>query len=529
VTTGDERGMGVPRWSCEDQITQPPVTVANTRDRVATPTLAAASLIAIAPVWLFVYNSSFGYDGHEYLFIGRSLLDGYPLYSFVPSKSWAFYCLVATYLAIPYASSHVGVSLLITGVAFLTCAATYFVVRERFTERAGRLGALLVGLAALFMELNYLEPEGFVYLSGLAAFAVLTAPTAAGRLVPWFVAGLWVGLGVGFKSVAATSGLAAFVWCLTRSRILPNARTILPAASLAAGVGSALAVPALYFWLTGRLWPHLEWTYLFPALHFPVQTDFLAKLYTKLLWVWVVFVAAILMSLIPPLRGRLYQDEKVWLVLILGVLGLAPLLRSQASHYAFPGAAFLLVYAGVVLDQRIAASEYSRPLVWTVTTAGIAACLLNGLLYRPDAAMRLLSLASYDTEANLASSLRALVAPEQRAIFLGGGTRLYWLSGRYPNWEIVGTDVQTTYLVARHATELLRAFGDPRLRVVEFDPDARSIDEPRFADRPSSQAFLAAVECRLRADFTRRDDLVPPLVLWLRNPDAASRSGNDCQ
>ncbi len=66
---------------------------------------------------------------------------------------------------------------------------------------------MLVGLGALFMELNFLQPTGFVYLSGLLAFAAVTTPNADDRRGPWLAAGLWLGAGMAFKSVAAFHGV----------------------------------------------------------------------------------------------------------------------------------------------------------------------------------------------------------------------------------------------------------------------------------------------------------------------------------
>src|SRR5205814_7835481 len=85
----------------------------------------SCGVLFLLGVVLFVYNSGYGYDALEYLVIGRSVKDGYSFYAFVPSKSWALYYLVAGYLWLPQASTHLGISLLITAILLLVCLVTY--------------------------------------------------------------------------------------------------------------------------------------------------------------------------------------------------------------------------------------------------------------------------------------------------------------------------------------------------------------------------------------------------------------------
>ena len=50
----------------------------------------------------------------------------------------------------------------------------------------------------------------------------------------------------------------------------------------------AIGAQAAYFWSTDRLAPFIEWSFVFPLLHYPPHTEWLSKLYTKLLWVWII-------------------------------------------------------------------------------------------------------------------------------------------------------------------------------------------------------------------------------------------------
>jgi hypothetical protein len=480
---------------------------------------AVCGVFVVLAIALFVYNSGFGYDALEYLVIGRSLNDGFPFYSFIPSKSWGIYVLVAAFLQLPGAPTHAGVTALVTAILLGVAAATGFVVRARFSLRAGAGAAVLVGIGALFMELNFLEPTGFVYLSGLLAFGAVTTPDADERRWPWLVAGLWLGAGMAFKSVAAfyVAGLLAWVVCRHLASDRSLGRSTLQAAIIILGFCAAIGVQAGYFAAAGRLEPYLEWSFIFPLFHIPAQTEFLPKLYTKLLWVWLLAGGALVISLRHSERRHVFGHEQTWLLLALGSSGLAALLKVQASHYAFPGAAFLLIFAAVVSDRRAEARFAGNPYTMVRLGAAVAAaCLVSVLLYRPEALARVYTVRSFPDETPLRSRLQSLVRADQRAIFFDEDLRLYWIADRYPDWPVLGTATQTTWYVEHHAADLMRALDDPRLAVVAFDPLSTSFGDRDFLRTPAVRAFLRDFRSRLEAGFARRDDLAPPFVLWTR-------------
>jgi hypothetical protein len=480
---------------------------------------AVCGTLLVPAVALFVHNSGFGYDALEYLVIGRSLNDRFPFYSFIPSKSWAIYSLVAAFLHLPGAATHAGVTALVTTILLGVAVATGLVLRTRFSSRAAACAAVFVGLGALFMELNFLQPTGFVYLSGLLAFAAVTTPNADERRGPWLVAGLGLGAGMAFKSVAAFYVAGLLGWLLCRHLVFGRSlgRSTLQAALVILGFGAAVGVQAGYFAATGRLQPYFEWSFSFPLLHFPPRTEFLPKLYTKLLWVWLLAGGALVISLRNTVRRPVYGDERTWLLLALGSSGLASVLKLQASHYAFPGAAFLLIFAAVVFDHRADERLAGNPrTTFRFGAAVAAACLLSVLLYRPEALARFYTVRSFADETPLRSRLQSLLRADQRAIFFDEHLRLYWIADRYPDWPVLNTDVQTTWYVEHHAADLLRAFDDPRLAVVEFDPLSTSFTDPDFLRTPAARAFFSDFRSRLEAGFARRDDLAAPFVLWTR-------------
>jgi len=493
------------------------------------PALVTAGMAAVAALWLFIYNSGYGYDALEYLIIGRAMNSGHVLYSFIPSKSWALYAMVAAFLRLPYSGTHAGVSILVTAIVLAVSGSTYLVIRPRFGRAVALASSVLVIVGCVFMELNYLEPEGPVFLSGLAAFALLTPPALQGdasRLPSrWFLAGAAIGVGMAFKTVAGFYAAAAGIWALSsvmrgRDRLLPAGGLM---AALAAGLLLSLGVPAAFFWLTGRLEPHLEWSYLFPLLHYPASFDWAAKLLVKLSWVWLLSGLALGLSLRAAHRSRIYGDESVLLLAIFGVVGLIPLWKTQASHYAFPGAACLLILSVVILSRIGAPRSMSTPALgyrWGI--AALIAMVVSGAAYRPDAVRRLVSVNAFREEAAIRSAIAQLVPAGQPAIFLGGGTRFYWLGDRLPNWPLLNTEVQSSYQFRTSANELMAALDDPALKVVEFDPDAPRFDDVRLAESEEGHRLVRGVTCRLHARFDRRDDVLPWTVFWLRKTSSSA-------
>jgi hypothetical protein len=127
---------------------------------------------------------------------------------------------------------------------------------------------------------------------------------------------------------------------------------------------------------------------------------------------------------------------------------------------------------------------------------------------------------AFAEETLIRSAIERIVPAGEPAIFLSGGTRFYWLGDRLPNWELLNTDVQSSYRFRTNGDELIAAFDDPRLTVVEFDPDRVRFDDVGFADSEEGRHFVRAVTCRLDSGFDRRDDVLPWAVFWVRKPSS---------
>ena len=483
--------------------------------------LAAAGLFS-----LFSYNSGYGYDALEYLVIGRSLLDGYRLYDFIPSKSWGLYGLTAAFLSTGVSNSHLLVAAITSLILIIVVCVTYGVTRHTHGSGVAVASSLLVVLCSVFMEMNYLEPEGLVAVCGLAAFLCI------GRAGPhrcngrFLLGGLFVGMGFAFKSVAAFYFLAILVFILVQELRNPARsawRFLSRELLVTAGLMLALVAPLVYFGLTGRLTPHVEWTYLFPLLERPAESVWLSKLFTKLLWFDVLVVAALAMSLRRGVRERVYSQPDSVLALLMGLLSLLALLKQQASHYVFPGAVFLSIFIADVFKESLPLERiraHRRVLLAVLSALAVLVCG-SAWLYNARALQRLIGLRSYSNEIAVTQFIQERVPAGRNAIFFKNSVLLYWLSHRYPNTPYLKMDVQETYALENAPDTLVRALSDPNLALVECDPKWIGIQDQGFVRRPGAQELIRAFLSGLEEAFVLSDSALPPYVFWSRKGQAS--------
>src|SRR6266540_3690889 len=302
--------------------------------------------------YLFTYNSGYGYDALEYLIIGRALSQGQPLYSLIPSKSPGIYYLTAAFLSAGLPSNHYTVSAIITLSFVATLVGTWLAVRRTLNKEIAVVSTLLVGACAVFMEMNFLEPEGTVYLSGLAAFVLVLQSTKSDKRLPLFTAGLCLALGFEFKSVAAFYLLGIFCFMLFRRlHHVVTVRGLLESGTvLAAGFFLGSAIPILFFAVTGRLGEFWTWTVTFPLFHYPANTFWLKKLVTKLLWFHLLLMVSFICAvLIPRSQKFIWKNSAAPLAFFMGLASYLALLKTQSSHYCFPGAGFFAIFCAAVL------------------------------------------------------------------------------------------------------------------------------------------------------------------------------------
>jgi hypothetical protein len=468
--------------------------------------LVSAFLVIAAAFYIFTYNSGFG----------RALLHGFRLYTFVLSKGWATYAMTAGALALLPALNHAWISLVIALLFALAVAATWWLGYWLFSPAVAVLTALLVAVCGFFMEINFLEPEIPVYICGLlAVYALETGRRSPARCI-W--AGVCLGVGCAFKSVALFYMAATFGYLLLSLRQPPIAVRLRSALWIVLGFAGALALPACYFAATGQLQNHIQWSFVFPLLHYPSHTIYLRKLYTKLLWFFVLLLIAGLLASTYPLRRAIFDKKsRVVLILWMGAVSMLSLIKTQSSHYVFPGAAFLSFFIAETLYCWWKQNKRSSLLLWIPAGAAILV-FVSAWLYSPSAMSRFFYKRDFSYEDSLTAGLQALTRPEDRVLFLHGGMALYWLADRYPVTSFISTDVQTTYLLFQQPEMLMTALDDPRLRLVEFDPQSVQFDDSRFLATDHHRKLMDRFFRRLQERFAPVLDPRLPLKLWAPKP-----------
>jgi hypothetical protein len=378
----------------------------------------------------------------------------------------------------------------------------------------GILAALLVALCAWFMELNFLQPTGFVYLLGLAAYtSCLRGLEPDGPWRAWLWCGICVGIAVQFKAVAAFYGFAALVSLLvwrTRGRAAAMSALVL-------GAAAPTLACAAYFAATDRLSSHLEWTYVFPLFHYPPNTYFVSKIYTKLLFFTVFVPATLIVSQRKENRGQVWGAPAMRVAFVFGAVSLLATLKTQASHYFFPGVTFLCFVSARVLALSIERAGARAARFMLVTGTGMALLLLASVAaYRPAALTSLLHWREDTDDAAVRAYVQNRVSAQQRLIAIQTSTWVYWVSGRYPNIPLLNMDVQSTQYLAMHPGLLVTALEDPRLSMVVVDPADLAVEDPLLLEHPAARTQFESLQSTLSRNFEAQDDGPAGLLPWLR-------------
>lgn len=477
-------------------------------------------LAFFCPVFfLFTYNSGYGYDAYEYLIIARSLDQGYQLYDFIPTKSYLLYSSTAVLLRLLGGYNHVSVSALITLLAVGVLLSTRRATRL-FTERASLIAVALTAIGCFFMEMNFLEPESWIAIFGLSAFALVTSnnqPTAW----RWLAAGVLLGLAMCFKSVAAfyVAGFGAFIGLLWLTDHLLFWPMVGRGLLVLLGFAIPLLLSAGYFQATGRLDQHLEWTYVYPFGGYPSHTLFLIKFLVKLGWLLLLLLVSLVLVVQQPYRTAYRQTPALWLALILAAFASIALLKTQASHYFFPAAVFLSLHLGFLADQWLrnqpVRQNVSRRLVLGGSLAGL---LVVGslLLYRPDAAKRLVSIRDYSSEEQAGDYIRRLAGPKGNVLLIDNAMQLYYLSDRFPNVPFIQTEMQTTHYLKSHPATYGRALADTSLKLIIFGNRSNVIDDSTTVNQPANAYALRQLRTGLDTYFVPVRNSGFGLTYWVR-------------
>ncbi|UFH53017.1 glycosyltransferase family 39 protein [Spirosoma sp. KNUC1025] len=478
-------------------------------------------LVFFCPVFfLFAYNSGYGYDATEYLIIARSLNRGHELYDFIPTKSYLLYSSTNVLLNLLGGYNHVSVSALITLLAAGVLVSTYCAARM-FGERAALIAVVLNAICCFFMEMNFLEPESWIAIFGLNAFA-LVARTKTSRWGHWLGAGTLLGLAMCFKSVAAfyVAGFGAFIGLLWLTGRLTFWLMVGRGLLVLAGFFIPLLLSALYFYTTNRLNEHLEWTYIYPFGGYPSHTLFLVKFLIKLGWLLVLLLISFVLVWQRPYRNLYQQTPALWLALILAGFASIAMLKTQASHYFFPAAVFLSLHLGFLADrwllhrypqQQVAA----RRLLLGGAVLG-SLTIISLLLYRPKEIKRLFSVTDYAWEGELGGFIRQVAGPTGKVLLVDNAMSLYLLSDREPNVPFINTEMQTTHYIKSHPNTYGQALADTNLKMVIFGNRSSVIDDSTTINQPANAYALRQLRTGLSKHFVSVKDPRFGLTYWVR-------------
>jgi len=477
-------------------------------------------LSVVALFYVFTYNSGYGYDALEYLVIGRALSQGQALYSLIPSKSPGIYYLIAAFLSAGLRANHYTISAIITMGFAATLIGNWFVARRFGGYGMAITSTLLVAACAAFMELNFLEPENAVYLSGLAAFVLVLRSVRTAKALPLLGAGIVLAVGFQFKAVAAFYLVGIFCFLLFRhhGRSAGLSESVRYVCTLCAGFLIGSSVPFIFFAVTGRAHDFWTWTITFPLFHYPANSFWLSKLFTKLFWFHLLLVSAFFASVaISGVRKIVWRHDAAVLAFFMGLISYLALLKTQSSHYCFPGAAFFSIFIAAVLVR------VWKTTTWVTAPKGVALTLvaatlltLSTVLYRPQAFSRFMKWQDFHEEELIGAQITQQIPSGGKGLFVRDSTFLYWVSRVEPAARFISFDVQTTYFVERNPDSLLRALNDQSVSVVEFDPDDPAFQDKGFGDFASRSGLLAEFTRALAEQFRPADISPAPFHFWVR-------------
>jgi len=476
---------------------------------------------------LFSHNSGFGYDALEYLVIGRSLLDGYSFYDFIPSKGCGIYLLVACFLRVYQGDSRWGVAVLCVLIQLLCFAVTILtaykisnIQRRQHGEGVMFCSGALVLLGAMFMELNFLEPDGIVYCFGLLAYGSLVEYKHTSKKATLFLCGVFLGLGILFKSTAIFFFAGICIFLLSEAwkekTFASFIRFLKVSLGILSGILCVLAIPVLVFSFRHQLNDFLLWSFEFPILHYPANLYDLNKIWTKLLWVVALFMGTMIVVKVRwnSLKHAFSYETK--LLLFMGLASLLALFKLQAPHYFFCAASFLFIWTALIWEEVFSATAKKAKTVSLVLISLALLCMTSILTYKPAALARLFYQRDFSREDSVGQLIQKHVREGHCVIALQGGMLLYWLSHRYPNIPFITTHVQTIYGLSKSPALLKSAMADPRLSLVLFDPTQKVYDDPDFYKNEEIRSVLDQFYQNLVTNFTRIDSAEHQLVLWIK-------------
>jgi hypothetical protein len=371
-------------------------------------------------------------------------------------------------------------------------------------HRVALATAVLVGLCAVFMEMNYLEPESFVFLSGLAAYYLLLDNYQKPTFSTSCLVGISLGIGFCFKAVAVfyVTGAITFVALSVLKKELTVSRAVVLVGGMCTGFVLMIGATCAYYAFTGRAYDYWMWTVRFPLFYYSPTTVWLKVLYIKLLWFHILLIFSfIVIALDFHLRRSIWDNEHVRLALCLAAFSYLSLLKQQSSHYCFPGAGFFSIFivctlGGTPFGTKVSALRTQRLVAGMILV--ILACLLSTAFHKPDSLKRVVEWRTFEEEKSLSSYIHRYCPAGSRALFVNYDAHfLYWISSTKPAGRFPNLNVQGTYFVERYPDALITLASDIGVKIVEFDPALpfemryRKRDDPALVGDENGRRLLA--------------------------------------
>ncbi|MFY7909240.1 MAG: hypothetical protein ACOVO2_06800 [Emticicia sp.] len=439
------------------------------------------------------------------------------MYDFIPSKSWFWYVFVQVGINLLGGDfTHLQVTLLIV-LEFVGIGVSSYVVVSKLTksQQTAFVASLLSLICCFFMEINFLEPEAPIAILAIWALFFLSKNTN----INWFLGGIFLGIAMTFKSIAmfyvAGAGLFLFYECFFMKnssfwQITQKGTLIL------LGFALPLLLSIAYFHQLNRLEQHIYWSYIYPFGSYPAHTLFLKKLFIKTFWFILLTILSIILALCTKEKNKFWGNTVFMLSLFFGVVSLASLMKSQASHYFYPAAPFFSIMIAMVYHHYSKFYEQNLNRVYFGFGALAIMVLVVTFITRKDVVQRLLKIEDFAIEKTYEQTVNRNLKPGDKALLIDFGTLFYFHSHQYPNVPFINTEMQTSDYVKKHTNVYEKSLQDTSMKLVIFGFREAVIDDSTKVNTPENKIALGKLRKELAKNFTVETDSVLFIKLWHR-------------
>ncbi|WP_052315405.1 glycosyltransferase family 39 protein [Emticicia oligotrophica] len=439
------------------------------------------------------------------------------MYDFIPSKSWLWYVFVQLGINLFGGDfNHLTVTLLICTSFIGIGISSYFVVLKLTKDSQQALIASFLSLiCCFFMEMNFLEPEAPIAILAIWSLLFLSK----NKNLDWFVGGLLLGIAMLFKSIAmfyvAGAGLYLFYECfiLRKSsfwQIFQKGLCILM------GFAVPLLLSLIYFNQINKLDEHIYWSYIYPFGSYPAHTLFLKKLIIKTFWFIILTAISIILAASVKEKRKYWGNTTFMLCIFFGLISLASLMKSQASHYFYPAAPFFSIIIASVYTHYSKIYQKQLTKVYISLILLLVIVIVSIFITRREVIQRLVKIDDFAIEKTYASTVNRNLKKGDKALLIDFGSLFYFHSHQYPNVPFINTEMQTSDFVKKHTNIYEQSLKDTSLKLVLFGFRSSIIDDSTKVNTPENKIALEKLRYELNKNFTLETDSVLYIKLWHR-------------